>query len=63
MQNNLSDLYRELEVYRIQENDYMVDKIQDLIDQTLLARRAEKEAQLNEIVTNQEKINTHILND
>lgn len=51
-QNNLGDLYRELTSYQIAGNDYMVEKIQELIDREI---RKQSQFNLNEIVEEEKR--------
>ena len=51
MDNNIATLQRELNVYLMEGNDYMVNKIQKLIDNELKKR---KTYNLNEVVEKNE---------
>jgi hypothetical protein len=46
MKNNISDLIRELNVFILEGNDYMAQKIQNLIDNELRNQKSN----LNEVV-------------
>ena len=60
MRNNIAMLQRELNAYIAQGNDFMIDKIQELIDKELKNKNNHK---LNEIVEINEPLNLQTLND
>jgi hypothetical protein len=60
MRNNIATLQRELNAYILEGNDYMVEKIQSLIDNEIKRRDVHN---LNEVVISNSDDNTINLNE